>query len=113
MSSPISLPAGSPLLTITHSKPFLWIIELHNGVDNRLTHDLVKKGIMPALDIVEREWREQRWASLEKKKIEEGRGALIIVGKKDQDKFFSNGLDFANSSKDPNFFQRKGFILVD
>ena len=47
---------------------------------------------MPALDIVEREWRERQRAALKSKMLEEGKGALIIVGKRDQDKFFSNGL---------------------
>ncbi|KDR78919.1 hypothetical protein GALMADRAFT_244576 [Galerina marginata CBS 339.88] len=104
MSSTLSLPVANPLLTLTHSKPSLWIIELHNGVDNRLTHELINQGFMPALDIVEREWREQQRSALQNKKLEDGKGALIIVGKRDQDKFFSNGLDYANSSKDPNFF---------
>ncbi|KIM39981.1 hypothetical protein M413DRAFT_446881 [Hebeloma cylindrosporum] len=105
MVNTLSLPAGNPLLTLTNPKPSLWIIELHNGFDNRLTAELILKGIMPALDIVEREWRERQRAALKSKVLEEGKGALIIVGKRDQDKFFSNGLDFANSSKDPNFFQ--------
>ncbi|KAF9484344.1 ClpP/crotonase [Pholiota conissans] len=105
MSQATSLPAGNPLLTLTHPKPSLWIIELHNGHDNRLTHDLINKAMMPALDIVEREWRAQRRTAMEAKSVEGGKGALIIVGRRDQDKFFSNGLDFANSSKDPNFFQ--------
>ncbi|KAF8969252.1 ClpP/crotonase-like domain-containing protein [Flammula alnicola] len=105
MVATLSLPAGNPLLTLTHPKPSLWIIELHNGQDNRLTHELINKAVMPALDTVEREWREQRRSALETKNAEGGKGALIIVGKRDQDKFFSNGLDFANSSKDPNFFQ--------
>lgn len=78
-------------LTVPLAKPSLWIIELHNGFDNRLTADLIHKGIMPALDIVEREWRERQRAALKSKVLEEGKGALIIVGKRDQDKFFSNG----------------------
>jgi len=78
-------------LTVFLAKPSLWIIELHNGFDNRLTADLIHKGIMPALDIVEREWRERQRAALKSKVLEEGKGALIIVGKRDQDKFFSNG----------------------
>lgn len=71
------------------AKQHLWVLELHNGVDNRLTHELILKAIMPALDTVEREWRVVQRAAV--KKPQEGRGALIIVGKKDQDKFFSNG----------------------
>lgn len=111
MAQSTSLPAGNPLLTLTHrmpvpmdierladssfdhlAKPSLWIIELHNGQDNRLTHELINKAVMPALDIVEREWRVQRRTALETKNAEGGKGALIIVGRRDQDKFFSNGM---------------------
>ena len=107
MVETLSLPAGNPLLTLTNrasdiitptikltvilAKPSLWIIELHSSHDNRLTSDLIHKGIMPALDIVEREWRERQRAALKSKTLEGGKGALIIVGKRDQDKFFSNG----------------------
>ena len=53
----------------------------------------------------------------------DGSGALIIVGKRSQDKFFSNGeydvmlseaqsnthigLDYVNATADPNFFTRE------
>jgi hypothetical protein len=70
----------------------LWVIELHNGPDNRLTHDLINKGLKPALDIIEREWRAQRAGG--SKTGDSAKGALIIVGSKNQDKFFSNGLFF-------------------
>jgi hypothetical protein len=56
-----------------------------------LTAALVDGGLKPALDIVEKHWREQ-WRTAQKAKDKEsGKGALVIVGKKDQDKFFSNG----------------------
>ncbi|TDL16981.1 ClpP/crotonase [Rickenella mellea] len=106
---PHHLPAGSPLLTVTHdaTRPWLWTIELHNGEDNRLTDTLINKALKPALDVVEKDWR-AAWRAAQGAgkggEAEGGEGALIIVGKKSQDKFFSNGLDFANSSKDPNFF---------
>ncbi|KAG6909946.1 putative secondary metabolism biosynthetic enzyme [Tephrocybe rancida] len=104
MSYPLSLPVEGPLITLTHPKPSLWIIELHNGVDNRLTDVLIDRGLKPALDAVERDWRAQwRTAQDTKDKIG-GKGALIIVGKRDQDKFFSNGLDFANVVPNANFF---------
>ncbi|EDR08437.1 uncharacterized protein LACBIDRAFT_297096 [Laccaria bicolor S238N-H82] len=99
-----SFPAEKPLITLTHTKPSLWIIELHNGQDNRLTLELVDNGLKPALDTVEREWRDQWRAAQKAKNLEAGRGALIIVGRKDQDKFFSNGLDFHNVVTNPNFF---------
>ena len=46
---------------------------------------------MPALDMVEREWRGQLRAAKQSNDKEGGKGALIIVGRRDQDKFFSNG----------------------
>ena len=56
-----------------------------------MTSTLVDKGLKPALDAVEKDWREQ-WRNAKKNKDKNGgKGALIIVGKKDQDKFFSNG----------------------
>ena len=69
---------------------------MQNGEDNRLTHALVNKALKPALDIVEKEWREtfrvaQKKGPASKDATKDGRGALIIVGKMDQDKFFSNG----------------------
>jgi len=101
----ISLPSDNPLLTLTHPKLTLWIIELHSGPDNRLTHDLINKGLKPALDIVEREWRGQRAQASEDKSSDGAKGALIIVGSRNQDKFFSNGLDLSSAMSDPNFFQ--------
>ena len=109
MAESISFPTGNPLLTVTHrrfslsllyilklticylAKPSLWIIELHNGQDNRLTQELINKGLMPAFDMVEREWRGQLRAARESNDKEGGKGSLIIVGRRDQDKFFSNG----------------------
>ncbi|KAH9485696.1 Enoyl-CoA delta isomerase 3 [Psilocybe cubensis] len=102
-SDPITvLPASDSMVTLTHPTTTLWILELHNGVDNRLSHTLINKGIKPALDVVEREWREQRQAGRE----DAGHGALIVVGRRDQDKFFSNGLNYEESLADPNFFQQ-------
>lgn len=71
-------------------------MELHNGVDNRLTHTLINEGLKPALDAVEKDWRELRNAARAKadtaKDPHAGAGALVILGKKNQDKFFSNGM---------------------
>ncbi|KII89779.1 hypothetical protein PLICRDRAFT_138074 [Plicaturopsis crispa FD-325 SS-3] len=104
MSYPLSFPSAQPLLTVTNPKPYLWVIELHNGQDNRLTETLVDHGLKPALDAVEKHWREQ-WRPAQATKTKEGgAGALIIVGRRDQDKFFSNGLDFENAVANPNFF---------
>ena len=69
----------------------MWIIELHNGDENRLTEQMIETAIKPALNIVERDWRATWRAATKAKDKEGGKGALIIVGKRDQDKFFSNG----------------------
>lgn len=74
--------------------PKLWVIELHNGAHNVLALAFVNDAIRPALDVVEEEWRESLRASKVKGKSagpDEGKGALIIIGKRDQNKFFSNG----------------------
>jgi Delta3-Delta2-enoyl-CoA isomerase len=73
------------------AKPSIWIIELHNGQDNRLTETMVTDGLMPALDAVEKSWREKWRAARAASDANAGGGALIIVGRRDQDKFFSNG----------------------
>ncbi|KAL0954633.1 hypothetical protein HGRIS_003588 [Hohenbuehelia grisea] len=104
MSYPLRLPANEPLITLTNPKPSLWVIELHNGQDARLTLDLVDNGLKPALDAVERHWRTDWRAAQKAKDKEGGKGALIIVGRRDQDKFFSNGLDYQNVVTNLNFF---------
>ena len=64
--------------------------------------ELIDGGLRPALDVVEREWREGwRKAQGVKDKIG-GEGAVIIVGRKDQDKFFSNG-ELSSSCTNPGF----------
>jgi hypothetical protein len=54
------------------------------------------EGLMPALEAVEREWRLKRETALAKSQEaardpQAGAGTLVIVGKRGQDKFFSNG----------------------
>lgn len=148
MLSPLSLPAENPVVTLTQrklsacaipcptlwhdilAKNSLWVLELHNGADNRLTPTVVKS-ILAALQAVEAQWRAQVKAAHkaqsgqkhdEKRFKKDAGGALIIVGRKDQDKFFSNGpflfrlqvatlfmlpwtgLDFEKDSNNSNFF---------
>jgi len=96
-----------PILTLTRPSATLWVIEMHNGADNRLTETLIDECLQPALDVVDNEWHAAWTASKEKGKAateDEGKGALMIVGKRGQEKFFSNGLDFANAIKNPMFF---------
>jgi len=103
-SYPLSLPASKPLITLTHPEPAVWVIELHNGDDSRLTETLILDGLMPALDTVERDWRAARRGKDYIKDAKVGAGSLVIVGNRKQDKFFSNGLDYVNISNDTNFF---------
>lgn len=61
---------------------------MHNGADNRLTETLIDECLKPALDIVENEWQEAWTASKQKGKAateDEGKGALVIVGKRGQE----------------------------
>ena len=90
-------------LTPALASPLVWQIELHNGQDNRLTRAVLTEALAPALDIVEKEWRTEydaaRAVSKEGKKPDANTraGALVIVGKLSQDKFFSNGEEIAAS----------------
>ncbi|KAJ7028430.1 ClpP/crotonase-like domain-containing protein [Mycena alexandri] len=106
-SYPLGFPAENPLVTLTHPKDTIWIIELHNGVDNRLTPALIDGALKPALDAVEGHWRTQ-WRAVQQQENAKdksgGNGALIIVGKRSQDKFFSNGLDLTQVPPNGNFF---------
>jgi hypothetical protein len=54
---------------------------------------LINDAFKPALQIVEREWRKERTEGKARKdKGDAGTAALVIVGRLDQDKFFSNGV---------------------
>jgi len=104
--STLRLPAGSqtPLLTLTRPSPTLWQIELHNGVDNRLVETLINDALKPALQTVECEWRKERAEGKARKDKDAGAAALVIVGRLDQEKFFSNGFDFPLIVNDPAWF---------
>ena len=64
---------------------------MHNGAENRMTERFIVHGLGPALDAVERAWRANWRAGVAQKKPELCHGALMIVGNRGQDKFFSNG----------------------
>lgn len=116
-ASTTHFPAGNKvaLLTLTRPSPKLWVIELHNGVHNVLSLTFVNDAIRPALDVVEEEWRKSLEAAKAKGKSagpNEGKGALIIIGKRDQNKFFSNGIDFAHAIRNPVPFFIGGYNLL-
>ena len=102
----LSLPAAEPLLTLTRPKPHLWVIELHNGDDSRLTDTLIDGAFKPALDEVEAQWNSARESAKKSKSKDKfaGAGALVIVGNRKQDKFFSNGLDLQRAMAHRAFF---------
>lgn len=54
---------------------------MHAGKENRIDSHFILNCLMKALDLVEKDWREQPNVP----------GALVITGKKSQAKFFSNG----------------------
>ncbi|EIW84215.1 ClpP crotonase [Coniophora puteana RWD-64-598 SS2] len=112
-SYPLSLPAKEPLLTLTYPEHGLWIIELHNGDDSRLTEHFIRNALRPALDAVEAHWTQNRDSGRSSKDKEAGRGALIFIGKRSQDKFFSNGFDYESIKADPDFFTNVANPLLD
>jgi hypothetical protein len=107
----LRLPVGSqtPLLTLTRrgsitqkmvvrlksnlfvATPTVWQIELHNGPENRLVKTLINDALKPALETVERAWRKESAEGKARKEKHAGAAALVIVGRLDQEKFFSNG----------------------
>ena len=53
---------------------------------------LINNALKPALETVEREWRKERAEGKARKETDAGAAALVIVGRLDQEKFFSNGM---------------------
>jgi len=115
-----------PLLKITRPSELVWQISFDSAPDNRLTDNMFAE-LMDALDRVEYEWREQsehhatidspvphtlmscsilitrigKWQGFFDKRRRGG--ALVLTS--EIAKFFSNGLDFENSVKNPRFHQ--------
>jgi Delta3-Delta2-enoyl-CoA isomerase len=103
---PVELPSSSEsLITVTKEHEHVWVIEMHNGADNRLTEPMCE-ALAAALDLVEVQWRD-RWrkAYHDKNDAEkiDGHGALIIVANRKQQKFFSNGFEYPTLLKRPHF----------
>ena len=111
---PTYFPAGAkePVLTLTRrmnnallrylraneraaATPKLWVVELHNaGAYNVLSLTFINDAICPALDLIEQEWRKSVEGAKAKGKSaapDEGNGAVIIIGKRNQNQFFSIG----------------------
>ncbi|KAF8320805.1 ClpP/crotonase [Clavulina sp. PMI_390] len=96
-TSVIQFPLGSTsdkaLATLAQSDPDVWELEMHSAAENRLHSHFIWNCLMPALDHVEKEWRQKGGFP----------GALVLTGQKSQKKFFCNGLDFDEFSTVPSF----------
>ncbi|KAI0077891.1 ClpP/crotonase [Panus rudis PR-1116 ss-1] len=101
MAYPLRFPQDKPLVTVTRPSNGIWVIEMHNGADSRLSIPFIDGAMKPALDAIEADWRNSWRASAARKDKSGGKGAVIIVGNRSQDKFFSNGLDLEGLTKDP------------
>ncbi|KAG9050586.1 hypothetical protein FS842_011349 [Serendipita sp. 407] len=103
----VQLPSRlNPLLTVSKAHEHVWVIELHNGEDNRLTEEMCVSALGPALVMVEAQWRDSWRIPFNDKNDKEktgGHGALIIVSNRQQNKFFSNGFDIATLMTKPQF----------
>lgn len=115
-------PGQKRLLTVTRPSDICWRIAFDGPPDNRLTEDMLKQ-LLEALDQVELEWRQQSQCAVLfadrmiadqailylyssgdwSKQFDPKRkgGALVLTS--EIAKFFSNGLDYENSIKNPNF----------
>ncbi|KAI6099697.1 ClpP/crotonase-like domain-containing protein [Pisolithus sp. B1] len=106
---PLSFPSSQPLVTVSYPHAGFWVMELHNGEDSRLTKQMIDDAIRPALDVVEEHWNRNRASPLTTRNKkgssgDGGDGALIIIGKRNQDKFFSNGFEYESVKGNPIFF---------
>ncbi|KAI6133520.1 ClpP/crotonase-like domain-containing protein [Pisolithus thermaeus] len=106
---PLSFPSSQPLVTLSYPHTGCWVMELHNGEDSRLTKQMIDDAIRPALDVVEEHWNRNRASPLTARNKkgssgDGGDGALIIIGKRNQDKFFSNGFEYESVKGNPTFF---------
>ncbi|WFD02220.1 hypothetical protein MOBT1_000901 [Malassezia obtusa] len=66
--------------------------------DNRLTHEFIREGIVPACQHVKKLWQE--W--VDKRDFREG--AALVTTSMPTNKIFSNGLDLQKAVADPKFF---------
>nr|XP_019011851.1 uncharacterized protein I206_02686 [Kwoniella pini CBS 10737]OCF50632.1 hypothetical protein I206_02686 [Kwoniella pini CBS 10737] len=105
----------SKYLKVSHPASNVWQITLTSPPDNRLTPELLSE-FSQALDQVELEWRKVGGGKFNPKEREkyEGKGAGALIITSDNEKFFSNGLDWERSLKIKNFFEAfaGGMILA-
>ncbi|PWZ00173.1 ClpP/crotonase [Testicularia cyperi] len=82
----------------------IWVLTMlaKDTPDNRLSHNLINNGLLPALAHVE-----QAWDKMVNDGTNDQGAALITTGGTDASaKIFSNGLDLEKAIADPHFFDR-------
>ncbi|WFD43768.1 hypothetical protein MPSI1_002432 [Malassezia psittaci] len=82
------------------TKVFVMYLLGEQTPDNRLTHEFIREGIVPACQHVQKKWAE--WVE----KDEVGEGAALVTTSLPENKIFSNGLDLFNAISDPEFFDK-------
>ncbi|PVF93444.1 ClpP/crotonase [Serendipita vermifera] len=113
---PVEFPSTlESLVTVSKAHEYVWVIELHNGADNRLTGPMCD-ALSQALDLVEMQWRD-RWRPTfyDKNDTEKvnASGALILVANRKQQKFFSNGFEFPTLLKEPHFIPNRFVPIME
>lgn len=78
----------------------IWVLVLlgEQTKDNRLTHELILEGLIPALRHVRKQWDE--W--VDNGDVREG--TALVTTAQTSSKIFSNGLDLERAVADPRFF---------
>ncbi|WFD31177.1 hypothetical protein MSPP1_002211 [Malassezia sp. CBS 17886] len=92
---------GVPLVRLDYlTEKRIWVLSLLNEEtkDNRLTHELIRDGVVAALREVRATW--QKW--VEEDTTDDG-AALVTTAALDA-KIWSNGLDLFTAIADPTFF---------
>lgn len=78
----------------------IWVLYMmgQDTPDNRMTHTLIREGIIPALRDVRTEWKNM----VDSGNV--GEGAALVTTSEVTNKIFSNGLDLFKAMADPDFF---------
>ena len=95
-----------PLIKYSQASPTVHVLTLAAPPDNRLTPALLRE-LGSHLDDIEAKWRTAGGGEMDKGKREahEHKGAGAVILTSECKGFFSNGLDYARSLKEPKFFQ--------
>lgn len=96
-------PSSSPLVSLDFdgaSRIFTLTMLGKETPDNRLTHNLIGSGLLPALAHVEAAWNDM----LSSGESASGAALITIGGTDASAKIYSNGLDLEKAIADPNFF---------